>query len=114
MVDFDKAVALLESQAKPDVFAKAFKGNRVLRTIEACVRSKRKHTAAPGNCARMSRDRQVFAGAARLSLCFKPRRPSSSPSRSIDHGLKAVSSTAGRNRVYAKQSKSCSPRRQGC
>lgn len=31
MVDFDKAVALLESQAKPDVFAKAFKGNHVLK-----------------------------------------------------------------------------------
>jgi len=31
MVDFDKAVALLESQAKLDVFAKAFKGNHVLK-----------------------------------------------------------------------------------
>lgn len=31
MVDFDKAVALLESQATPDVFAKAFKGNNVLK-----------------------------------------------------------------------------------
>ncbi|DBA73252.1 hypothetical protein WJX77_012686 [Trebouxia sp. C0004] len=31
MVDFDKAVALIEAQAKLDVFAKAFKGNHVLK-----------------------------------------------------------------------------------
>ncbi|DBA88434.1 TPA: hypothetical protein ACH3X2_004924 [Trebouxia sp. C0005] len=31
MVDFDKAVALLEAQANLDVFAKAFKGNNVLK-----------------------------------------------------------------------------------
>ena len=31
MVDFDKAVALLEAQAKLDVFAKAFKSNHVLK-----------------------------------------------------------------------------------